>query len=171
MQLFALGSISSNVSDLWNCLCPFHFQFTRSGREQRSLCQRDFTRKVHCLMKLIPISGFFLSLNLLNRVHSLQNLFLPLRFCFFPLLFWMIDHCFFPLSWHGCLLTMIRGNCRFIPFSGGPRKCVGDQFAMLEAIVALAIFLERMNFELIPDQNISMTTGATIHTTNVCSLC
>lgn len=56
---------------------------------------------------------------------------------------------------------------RFIPFSGGPRKCVGDQFALMEAIVALAIFLQHMNFELVPDQNISMTTGATIHTTNV----
>ncbi|CAK9157706.1 unnamed protein product [Ilex paraguariensis] len=55
---------------------------------------------------------------------------------------------------------------RFIPFSGGPRKCVGDQFALLEAIVALAVFVQHMNFELIPDQNISMTTGATIHTTN-----
>lgn len=55
---------------------------------------------------------------------------------------------------------------RFIPFSGGPRKCVGDQFALLEAIVALAIFVQHMNFELVPDQNISMTTGATIHTTN-----
>ncbi|KAL2978678.1 hypothetical protein AAZX31_13G130300 [Glycine max] len=51
-------------------------------------------------------------------------------------------------------------------FSGGPRKCVGDQFALMEAIVALAIFLQHMNFELVPDQNISMTTGATIHTTN-----
>ncbi|KAL5067795.1 hypothetical protein RYX36_018682, partial [Vicia faba] len=55
---------------------------------------------------------------------------------------------------------------RFIPFSGGPRKCVGDQFALLEAIVALAVFLQHMNFELVPDQNIGMTTGATIHTTN-----
>ncbi|CAH9117735.1 unnamed protein product [Cuscuta europaea] len=55
---------------------------------------------------------------------------------------------------------------RFIPFSGGPRKCVGDQFALLEAIVSMAIFLQNMSFELIPDQNISMTTGATIHTTD-----
>ncbi|KAJ4705064.1 Cytochrome P450 [Melia azedarach] len=55
---------------------------------------------------------------------------------------------------------------RFIPFSGGPRKCVGDQFALLEAIVALTMFLQKMNFELVPDQNINMTTGATIHTTN-----
>nr|QCU55163.1 carotene epsilon-monooxygenase [Camellia fraterna] len=55
---------------------------------------------------------------------------------------------------------------RFIPFSGGPRKCIGDQFALLEAIVALAIFVQHMDFELLPDQNISMTTGATIHTEN-----
>ncbi|KAF5750448.1 carotene epsilon-monooxygenase chloroplastic [Tripterygium wilfordii] len=55
---------------------------------------------------------------------------------------------------------------RFIPFSGGPRKCVGDQFALLEAVVSLAILLQRLNFELVPDQTISMTTGATIHTTN-----
>ncbi|KAL9318952.1 hypothetical protein ACSQ67_015469 [Phaseolus vulgaris] len=43
---------------------------------------------------------------------------------------------------------------QFIPFSGGPRKCVGDQFALMEAIVALAIFIQHMNFELVPDQNI-----------------
>lgn len=67
---------------------------------------------------------------------------------------------------HGCLLTLSL-SARFIPFSGGPRKCVGDQFALLEAIVALAIFLQHMEFELVADQKISMTTGATIHTTNV----
>ncbi|WVZ57532.1 hypothetical protein U9M48_007907 [Paspalum notatum var. saurae] len=55
---------------------------------------------------------------------------------------------------------------RFIPFSGGPRKCVGDQFALLEAIVALAIVLQKMDIQLVPNQNINMTTGATIHTTN-----
>lgn len=44
---------------------------------------------------------------------------------------------------------------------------MGDQFALLEAIVALTVFLQKMNFELVPDQNINMTTGATIHTTNV----
>ncbi|CAD6204396.1 unnamed protein product [Miscanthus lutarioriparius] len=55
---------------------------------------------------------------------------------------------------------------RFIPFSGGPRKCVGDQFALLEAIVALAVVLQKMDIQLVPDQKINMTTGATIHTTN-----
>ena len=56
---------------------------------------------------------------------------------------------------------------RFIPFSGGPRKCVGDQFALLEAVVALSVFIQQMDFKLVPDQKINMTTGATIHTTNV----
>ncbi|MCO5549410.1 hypothetical protein L7F22_002881 [Adiantum nelumboides] len=56
---------------------------------------------------------------------------------------------------------------RYIPFSGGPRKCVGDQFAMLEAIVALAVLLQHLDFDLVPDQTIGMTTGATIHTTTV----
>ncbi|EPS64627.1 hypothetical protein M569_10150 [Genlisea aurea] len=55
---------------------------------------------------------------------------------------------------------------KFIPFSGGPRKCVGDQFALLEATVGLAVVLQRLDFELVPDQIIGMTTGATIHTTN-----
>ena len=55
---------------------------------------------------------------------------------------------------------------RFIPFSGGPRKCVGDQFALMEAVVALAVTLRRFDFALVPDQDIGMTTGATIHTQN-----
>ncbi|KAH7297621.1 hypothetical protein KP509_25G003800 [Ceratopteris richardii] len=54
---------------------------------------------------------------------------------------------------------------RYIPFSGGPRKCVGDQFAMLEATVALSMLLQSLDFELVPNQTIGMTTGATIHTT------
>ncbi|KQJ97695.1 carotene epsilon-monooxygenase, chloroplastic [Brachypodium distachyon] len=55
---------------------------------------------------------------------------------------------------------------RFVPFSGGPRKCVGDQFALLEAIVALAVVLQKIDIQLVADQEINMTTGATIHTTN-----
>eukprot|EP00878_Enallax_costatus_P024806 GHUV01026495.1.p1 GENE.GHUV01026495.1~~GHUV01026495.1.p1 ORF type:complete len:533 (+),score=153.01 GHUV01026495.1:330-1928(+) len=55
---------------------------------------------------------------------------------------------------------------RYIPFSGGPRKCVGDQFALMEAVVALAVLLKRFSFRLVPGQTINMTTGATIHTTD-----
>lgn len=57
-------------------------------------------------------------------------------------------------------------NFRYIPFSGGCRKCVGDQFALLETYVALSVLLYKFDFQLVKDQKIGMTTGATIHTTN-----
>ena len=55
---------------------------------------------------------------------------------------------------------------RYIPFSGGPRKCVGDQFALMEAVVSLAVVLKRFTFKAVPGHEVGMTTGATIHTQN-----
>ena len=58
----------------------------------------------------------------------------------------------------------------YLPFGGGQRKCVGDQFAIFESIVSLAMLMRRFDFELDeskhPDGECGMTTGATIHTTN-----
>ena len=34
----------------------------------------------------------------------------------------------------------------FIPFGGGARKCVGDQFALMEATVVLAMLLQRFRW-------------------------
>ena len=36
----------------------------------------------------------------------------------------------------------------------------------MEAVIALALTLQKFDFSLVPDQEIGMTTGATIHTTN-----
>ena len=48
-------------------------------------------------------------------------------------------------------------------------KCVGDQFALFESIITLAMVCRRFDFELDakfhPDGECGMTTGATIHTT------
>ena len=55
---------------------------------------------------------------------------------------------------------------RYIPFSGGPRKCVGDQFALMEAVVSLAVVLKSYSFAMVPGHDPGMTTGATIHTQN-----
>jgi beta-ring hydroxylase len=58
-------------------------------------------------------------------------------------------------------------NYRYLPFGGGLRKCIGDQFAQLESISALAVIMRRFEFELDPEgPEVGMTTGATIHTTN-----
>ena len=43
---------------------------------------------------------------------------------------------------------------------------MGDQVALMEAVIALAVLLKRFDFHMVPDQDIGMTTGATIHTQN-----
>ncbi len=43
---------------------------------------------------------------------------------------------------------------------------MGDQFALMEAVIALAVLLKRFDFRMVPNQDIGMTTGATIHTQN-----
>ena len=53
----------------------------------------------------------------------------------------------------------------FIPFGAGARKCIGDQFAMLEATSCLAMTLRRYDFEMTKDaSDVGMEMGATIHT-------
>ncbi|HEV3418017.1 MAG TPA: cytochrome P450 [Pirellulales bacterium] len=42
----------------------------------------------------------------------------------------------------------------YFPFGGGPRLCVGNSFAMLEAVLILATMAQRFRFELVPGQRI-----------------
>ncbi|XVF56481.1 hypothetical protein PTKIN_Ptkin06aG0124500 [Pterospermum kingtungense] len=57
-------------------------------------------------------------------------------------------------------------NFCYLPFGGGPRKCVGDMFASFEAIVAVAMLVRRFNFQMaLGAPPVEMITGATIHTT------
>lgn len=57
-------------------------------------------------------------------------------------------------------------NYSYLPFGGGPRKCVGDMFATFENLVAVAMLVRRFDFQMaLGAPPVKMTTGATIHTT------
>ncbi|PON41036.1 Cytochrome P450, E-class, group I [Trema orientale] len=61
----------------------------------------------------------------------------------------------------------IISDFAFLPFGGGPRKCVGDQFALMESTVALAMLLQKFDVELKGSpESVELVTGATIHTKN-----
>lgn len=61
----------------------------------------------------------------------------------------------------------VASDFAFLPFGGGVRKCVGDQFALMEATVALMMIIPRFSFELSTSpEEVGMATGATIHTAN-----
>jgi cytochrome P450 len=42
----------------------------------------------------------------------------------------------------------------YFPFGGGPRLCIGQQFAMMESMLMLATIAQRFDLELMPGQRI-----------------
>ena len=87
---------------------------------------------------------------------------------------------FDPKKWEGKLYpNEIASDFAYLPFGGGARKCVGDEFAVMEATVTLAMVLRRFEFEFDTskftnvdiydhpkdlEHPVGMRTGATIHT-------
>jgi len=59
----------------------------------------------------------------------------------------------------------IASDFAFLPFGGGQRKCIGDQFAMMEAAVIMSMLLNKFDFDFKgKPEDVGMRTGATIHT-------
>ena len=48
-----------------------------------------------------------------------------------------------------------RPKFAYLPFGGGPRQCIGNQFAMVEASLILAMIAQRYQVQLTPGQHIA----------------
>lgn len=57
---------------------------------------------------------------------------------------------FMPERWNSDLESRLPRHT-YMPFSGGPRVCIGDRFAMMEATLLLANFLQKYEFEYAGD--------------------
>jgi len=61
----------------------------------------------------------------------------------------------------------VHADFAYLPFGAGSRKCVGDQFACMEAAITLALIFQRYEFSLnMRPEDVGIYTGATIHTRN-----
>jgi cytochrome P450 len=54
----------------------------------------------------------------------------------------------------------------YFPFGDGAHTCIGENFAMLEGVCALALILRRFRLELLPGQNIVPRAGVTLSPRN-----
>ena len=49
-----------------------------------------------------------------------------------------------------------RPRFAYFPFGGGPRVCIGEQFAWMEGVIALATIAQRWRLRLVPGHPIAL---------------
>ena len=50
----------------------------------------------------------------------------------------------------------------YFPFGGGPRICIGNRFAMMEATLILAVLAQRFSFATTPETKLDLLPSATL---------
>ncbi len=55
-----------------------------------------------------------------------------------------------------------RAKYAYMPFGGGPRLCIGNNFALLEMLCTLACIVQRYRIEMVKDQQIEMQPLVTL---------
>ncbi len=68
---------------------------------------------------------------------------------------------FDPDRWEPAIVAT-RPKFTYFPFGGGPRSCVGEAFAWMEAILVLATLARQWRLRLLPDQRVTPTPRLTL---------
>lgn len=57
---------------------------------------------------------------------------------------------FWPERWSDGLASRLP-RCAYLPFGAGPRRCLGNNYAVIEAVIALAVMCRRFRFETVQE--------------------
>jgi cytochrome P450 len=68
---------------------------------------------------------------------------------------------FRPERWDNDLTRRIP-RCAYFPFADGPRGCIGNQFAMMEAVLILATVASRYRLTLVPGYRLRLLPSVTL---------
>jgi cytochrome P450 len=81
---------------------------------------------------------------------------------------WPEPERFNPYRWANTGESREGGRPRgaYLPFSTGARKCIGDMFAMMEAVLMLATFLQRVRLRLVPGAHVEVEPVITLRPRN-----
>jgi cytochrome P450 len=72
---------------------------------------------------------------------------------------------FRPERWEGDVLKRIP-RFAYFPFGGGPRQCIGNVFALMEATLVLATIGQRYRFRLVEGQKVTPLASITLRPRN-----
>jgi len=68
---------------------------------------------------------------------------------------------FHPERWEGDLLKRLP-RFAYFPFGGGPRQCIGNTFALMEAALLLATIAQKFRVRLVPNQKVEPVASITL---------
>ena len=72
---------------------------------------------------------------------------------------------FRPERWENGLAKQLP-RFAYFPFGGGPRQCIGNTFALMEASVVLATIGQRFRFQLVPNHKVTPLASITLRPKN-----
>lgn len=82
-----------------------------------------------------------------------QGLPLPfIAFCRDPAIWGADANAFRPERWEDEQFSAKLHPCAYLPFSKGPRDCIGQTFAILEAKAVLAMLYQKLTFRYASDK-------------------